>query len=65
LNGQQNSISEVFIYTLTGQEVYTTGKLESKTKELNIDLDQLPNGLYLMKTMTKRGMITKKIEIFK
>ncbi len=53
-------INWIIIYDLSGKVVfrYTDNK---KSLERAIDLDHLPNGIYLMHISTVNGMVTKKI----
>ncbi|MEM1322694.1 MAG: Ig-like domain-containing protein [Bacteroidota bacterium] len=62
VNGE-NEIRELSVYTLTGQEVFYSGRLYSK--QTTINMAEWNNGLYLLSAVTDEGVITKKIEVMK
>lgn len=61
LNGLGNEVEQVIVYTMTGQEMYNSGAIQTKRVELNVA--GYPTGIYLLQTFTNGGVITKKFEI--
>ncbi len=61
LNGREDRINRLSLYTITGQEVYRVEDVSSKTE--TIDVSRFGNGFYVLKAFTEKGMISKKVEI--
>ncbi|MEL6864079.1 MAG: T9SS type A sorting domain-containing protein, partial [Bacteroidota bacterium] len=62
VNGK-NEIREIYIYTLTGQRMFASGRLY--TKNTQIDMSHFGPGMYLVNAITDKGVITKKVEVMK
>ncbi|NPV35619.1 MAG: T9SS type A sorting domain-containing protein [Bacteroidales bacterium] len=60
LNGEGVDISKVSIYNLTGEEVLQVVDYRNNSE---ISLNSLKPGIYLVKVMTNKGSITRKISI--
>jgi len=60
LNGQQE-FEALQLYSMTGQVVKTIGGLSTNHAEL--DLSQLPNGIYILQVKTTDGILNRKIEV--
>lgn len=52
------NIEQLFVYDLSGKLVKTTKQLES-----SLDLNELPNGLYLLHIYTQSNVYSKKVQI--
>ena len=63
LNGSDNLMERVVVYTITGQEVYDSGTVQ--TKRTQVDVGNLEPGMYLMKVWTNGGMMNQKIEVIR
>lgn len=60
INGEGVDISKVSIYNLTGEEVLQVVDYRNNSE---ISLNSLKPGIYLVKVMTNKGSITRKISI--
>lgn len=63
LNGLGNEVERVVVYSVTGQEVYNSGAIQTKRIELNVS--DFATGMYVLKAFTNGGVINKKFEIAK
>lgn len=61
LNGLGNEVEQVIVYSLTGQEVYNSGAIQTKRIELNVS--DFATGMYVLKAFTNGGVINKKFEV--
>ncbi len=62
VNGN-NEIRELYIYSLTGQRLFASGKIQEKAT--SIDLSRFENGLYILNTITENGIVSRKIEVIR
>jgi len=58
----ETTISEVMIYDITGQRVYSNSV---ENNNLRIDLSDFNNGMYLLHVITSQGIQTQKIQVVK
>ncbi len=58
-----NDMQSVSLYTLEGAEIKRINNSSQKNQQ--IDIQNIPNGLYLLRVETKLGPISKKLEIFR
>lgn len=63
LNGYENLIERIAIYTTTGQEVYNSGSVEVKRTQINIS--NIEEGMYIMKVWSNGDFMNQKIEIIR
>lgn len=63
LNGSDNLIERVVVYTVTGQEVYNSGTVQ--TKRMQLEVEGFHPGMYMMKVWTNGGMMNQKIEVIR
>ncbi len=64
LNGN-DEMSEVEMFTLTGQRLYHNPAVNSNQLQINVTGAQFANGMYLIRAKTGEGLITKKVQIMK
>lgn len=64
LNGN-DEMSEVEMFTLTGQKLYHNTAVNSNRLQIDVTGTQFANGMYLIRTKTGEGLITKKVQIMK
>ena len=57
----KNPISEVQIYSLTGEKIFQSDLVEEHDKRINID--GFPPGIYLIKIIQQEKITTKKIMV--
>ena len=60
LNGGRD-FQQVSLYSITGQVVKSIGGLETNHAEMN--LNDLPNGIYILEVATEDGLINKKVQV--
>ena len=60
LNGGRN-FQHVAVYSLTGQLVQSVRGVETNHAEIN--LNNLPNGIYILEVATQDGLINKKVQV--
>jgi len=60
LNGLGNEVEQIIVYSVTGQEVYNSGTVQ--TKRLQLDVADYTDGIYIVKAFTNGGVITKKFK---
>ena len=58
-----NEIREYYVYNLTGQKLYDSGKIRSEMH--NLDVSKWESGLYIVHAITEEGVVGKKFEIFR
>lgn len=63
LNGADNLMERVVVYTITGQEVYNSGNVQ--TKRMQVEVADLEPGMYVMKVWTNGGMMNQKVEVIR
>ncbi|MEN0006580.1 MAG: T9SS type A sorting domain-containing protein, partial [Bacteroidota bacterium] len=62
LNGGQD-FERVVLFTLTGQQVFDSGNIQTNHLELNTQ--QLTNGIYLLSVHAPNGVINRKVEVLR
>lgn len=62
LNGEKE-ISEVSLYTLTGQLVYENTNVNNNQHRINVLGKQYSNGMYIVRVKTGEEVISKKVQI--
>mgnify|MGYP002065336567 CR=1 FL=1 len=60
LNGAQE-FEQITLYSLTGQMMKNIAGL--RTNHWDLDVSQLPNGIYVLQVATPTGVVNRKIEI--
>ncbi|GJM32274.1 MAG: hypothetical protein DHS20C18_12750 [Saprospiraceae bacterium] len=63
LNGQQ-TFEQIVIHNISGQQRFNSGSL-IPVNENQVDVSQLPEGLYILSVYTEKGLINKKFEIIR
>jgi hypothetical protein len=57
---QQNSITEFYIFSTTGERYYTDAYSELNNNRVTVDTRLLPNGLYIIRIVTEEGFAYRK-----
>ncbi|MEJ8803824.1 DUF7619 domain-containing protein [Pontibacter sp. H249] len=56
-------VQEVQLYTSVGKLVYTATLTKPRPEKLDVDIDGVKAGMYLLQIKTDRGIITKKLSV--
>ncbi|WP_374725233.1 T9SS type A sorting domain-containing protein [Flavobacterium arsenatis] len=54
-------IKQIGIYDLTGKLIYTQNYFEDKTEEIQLNVEKLSTGMYLLQLQTDENVLVKKL----
>ncbi len=63
LNGSENQMERVMVYSMTGSLVYDSGKMTSK--RMMVDVSGFVPGVYTVRVLANGAMLNKKIEVIR